>query len=379
MIPKNGLFDKGPPRDTSAEYRLLYEPKHESATQARAHCEELWREYRDIAERDFCKRFPVEFRQRWFEMYLAVALRRSGLTVTAPRPGPDLQVVIEGGRVAIEAISPTGGDLLHADAVPEPVYWDEEGNHVAARVPHDQIALRVAHAFRKKREEFDRYRASGYISNDCPCLIAISIRGIPHAWPDAEEFWFRGLYGLGNEFVTVDPQTGRMVSQGREQRSLLERQSGAAEEVSPLIMEDRSEISGVIGVSADVANIPDPLGDDFFVLPHAIPKFPYPSGFIKRGTEVVLTADDNGGWNIARIDHGMSDARGPEKITIEVDGRAVEGEWSRRGRELAVKVGSRGHALILTRAQDPAEVARRVVAEIVLSEARWSSNSPNTD
>jgi hypothetical protein len=335
---------------------------------ARAPCEEFWREYRDLAEHDFRRRFPVAFRQRWFGMYLAVALRRAGLTVTAPRPGPDLQVVIDGRRLPIEAIAPTGGDPLHAVAVHEPVYWDEEGNPAAARVPHDQIALRIAHAFRKKREEFDRYRSSGYIPNECSCLIAISIRGIPHAWADAEEFWFRGLYGLGNRVVTVDSRTRRMVSQGREHRFLLERRSGAAEEVSPLLMEDRSEVSGVIGVSADVANIPDPLGDDFFLLPHATPKHPYPRGFIKRGMEVILTAAANGSWNVEMVDHGMDDVRGPEKEGIEIAGQTFEGEWSRKGRELTVMVGPRECTLILTRAQDPGEVARRVIAEIALSE-----------
>lgn len=70
---------------------------------------------------------------------------------------------------------------------------------------------------------------------------------------------------------------------------LIARSGGAAKEVAPLLMEDRAEISGVIGVQADVANIPDPLGDDFFLMPHIGPRFPYPGGFIGRGTEVVLT------------------------------------------------------------------------------------------
>jgi hypothetical protein len=33
------------------------------------------------------ERFPFEFYQRWFEMYLGASLRKAGLEVTGPKPG----------------------------------------------------------------------------------------------------------------------------------------------------------------------------------------------------------------------------------------------------------------------------------------------------
>jgi hypothetical protein len=114
-------------------------------------------------------------------MYLGTALRRAGLEVTAPKPGPDLQVIVDGSRISIEAIAPIAGHPRHADAVQEPVYWDSEGNPVAARVPHDQITLRLAGAFRAKPDVFDRYRREGRVAKEHACIIAINLRAIPHA------------------------------------------------------------------------------------------------------------------------------------------------------------------------------------------------------
>ena len=89
-------------------------------------CEDLWRGFSDLADANFVERFPFEFHQRWFEMYLGAALRRAKLDVTAPKPDPDLRVMVEGRPLYIEAIAPTAGHPLHADAVQEPVYRDDE-------------------------------------------------------------------------------------------------------------------------------------------------------------------------------------------------------------------------------------------------------------
>jgi hypothetical protein len=101
----------------------------------------MWREFQPLADSNFLDRFPFEFHQRWFEMYLGATLRNAGLEVRAPKPGPDFQILANGQRIHVEAVCATRGNPLHDDAVPEPVYRDADGNPVVSQVPHDLIPI----------------------------------------------------------------------------------------------------------------------------------------------------------------------------------------------------------------------------------------------
>jgi hypothetical protein len=353
-----------PPFDGCADnYRVLWNPPNARASRVRRQCEELWSDFSELADSNFTERFPHELHQRWFEMYLGATLRRAGLQVTAPKPGPDFRVMVNGRPIFIEAIAPTAGDPLHADAVREPVYIDAEGNPAAAQVPHDQITLRLATAFRQKADAFDRYRRARLVGENGACIIAINIRAIHHAWPDAEEFWFRALYGVGNRFVVIDRAGGATVA-GRDHRTLLRRASGANEDVAPLLRPGHGNICGVLGSSADLANQPNLLGDDFVLMPHATPSSPYPRGFLRRGAEVLLHADGER-WRVENIDHGALPPRGPERLIVEIGGEAVEAVWAVEGRTLSVRVGKRACDIRLAGGADPAAAAREIAIEIV--------------
>jgi len=353
-----------PPSDGCAEnYRFLWNPPNPRAALVRQQCDELWRDFSDLADRNFIERFQYELHQRWFEMYVGAALRRAQLDVSAPKPGPDFRVIVEGAPIFIEAIAPTAGDPFHPDAVPEPKHTDAEGEPAAAQVPHDLITFRIATAFRAKADAFDRYRRNGYVGGGDACVIAINLRAIPHAWADAEEFWFRALYGVGNRFVAIDRAGGATVA-GREHRELLQRKGGANEDVAPLLHPEHAGISGVLGSSADLAYMPNPPGDDFVLMPHAKPKSPCPRSFSRRGAEVLLQSDEGGGWRVETIDHGAHAPRGPERLEVDVDGKTVEAEWAVEGRTLSVRVGSRACDIQIAGGADPAAAAREIAAEI---------------
>jgi len=358
------LFLPSLPEGADQAYRNLFAPEKERTALIRDQCEALWRDFHDLADPAFVDRLPFEFHQRWFEMYVGAALREAGLHIEAPKPGPDFRVVTDRGPVYIEAIAPTAGNPLHADAVPEPVY--AEGRAMAVSVPQDQITLRLADAFRRKADVIDGYRRKCYIGERDPCLIAINLRDIPHAWADAEEFWFRALYGAGNRFVLFD-RDGQDHREGREHRTLLRRASGAVEDVAPLLNPDRSGVSGVLGSATNVGNMPNPLGDDFLLMPHATALTPYPQSLLPRGVEILLSANDTGCWDVQAIDYGAHPSRGPEAIQVSVAGQLVDAEWSVDGRELTVRVGSRHSSARLAGGHDPEAMARAFVAEIVRS------------
>jgi len=191
-------------------------------------------------------------------------------------------------------------------------------------VPHDQITLRIAGAFRAKADVFDRYRRDRHVGIDDACIIAINLRNIPHAWADAEEFWFRAMYGVGDRFVAIDPAGGPAM-EGRDHRMLLHRAGGAAEDVAPLLRQERADICAVLGSSAN-ANTPNPLGDDFLLMPHAAAWSPYQRAFIQRGGEILLDDNDAKGWTLENIDHGAHQSRGSESMTVELGSEKVEAE-----------------------------------------------------
>ena len=351
------LFQVKPPDAGSMAYRNIFEARSQEAAQARRLCEDIWRDFHDLADPQFVERFPFEFHQRWFEMYVGASLRRAGLDVTAPKPGPDFRVVVAGRAIYIEAVAPTGGNPLHADAVSEPNYRDTDGTLRMVQVPHAKITLRIADAFRRKADVFDGYRLNGYVGKDDPCIIAINLHDVPHAWTDAHEHWFRALYGVGDRFMVLD-RAGHATTSGRDHRELLERASGAVEDVAPLLNADRADISGVLGSATDAGNMPNPVGDDFLLMPHSAARSPYPRGLIKRGAEIVLRAAGDGQhWDVDTLDYGAHEPRGPVTFAVEFEGTRHEGEWAVAGRNLSVHIADWRSEFPIQAGDDPAALA----------------------
>jgi hypothetical protein len=147
----------------------------------------------------------------------------------------------------------------------------------------------------------------------------------------------------------------------------LARAGGAAEAVAPLLDPEQADASGVLGSSADVGNVPNPPGDDFVLMPHASGHVPFPRGLIRRGAEISLQAgDESGTWTIEETDYGAPDPRGPEVFTVEHEGTKLDGEWQISGRELDVRIGGHGSAVIFrSGAGDPAAAAKDIAIEML--------------
>jgi hypothetical protein len=288
---------------------------------------------------------------------LGATLRDANLEASAPKPGPDFCVAAGGRSIYIEAVAPEAGDSLHADHVPEPIYKNADGSPKVSLVPHTPITLRLAGAFHKKAGAYNRYRMRGYVPQDAVCIIAINLWDIPHAWADAQEFWVRALYGVGDRYVALD-QDGSAAVEGRHHRELLRGVDGHALEVASLLADNQDEVSGVIGSAASGGNIRGPLGDDFALMPHAAAKFPYPAGFIRRGIELKLTRSAEASrWDVETVDHGAVEPRGPNTIRVQFKGESHEVRWEVSGRELSVRVGGRSITQLINRATDAAALA----------------------
>jgi hypothetical protein len=347
-------------------YRNLIRPQHRGTVAARQRCEKMWAAFHPLADRNFLERLPFEFHQRWFEMYLGASLVSAGIDVRAPKPGPDFEINAGSQRIFIEAVAPTPGNPEHADAVSEPVYSDAEGRAIAVNVPHDRITLRIASAVRAKLDVFDRYRSRGLVSADDACIVAVNLRDIPQAWADSKEFFFRAVYGMGNRVLVIDPDARQVVATGSEHRMILARASGAAEAVAAMLDPAHADVCAILGSAADVGNVPDLLGDDFVIMPHAGAQVPFPRGFIGRGVEISLRpGDESGSWTVEETDYGAPEPRGPDTFTVEHEGTAFEGEWQIAGRELHVRLARYGSAVPFRNGGDPAAAAREIAIEML--------------
>ncbi len=174
--------------------------------------------------------------------------------------------------------------------------------------------------------------------------------------------------GPGKECAPAAPPTRVCPTvSGRAHRELLHHSDGTPVDVMPLLRAEHADICAVVGSSAGVWNVPDPLGDDFVLMPHADPSRPLPAAFLKRGREVTLHEAGDGGWRVETFDHGALQSRGPERLIVELGRKALEAQWAVEGRTLSVQVGPRRVDLPLSRNDDPAALAQRVVAEIARS------------
>ena len=286
-------------------YRNIRNEQHAPLPQLKAHLEQLWQEYWEHADENFLREFPYRFHQRWFEMHLTVALKRTGLSVTSPKPGPDVLLETNAGRIWIEAVAPTGGDPAeNADAVVDP---SRPGQSGAFWLPRSNIALRVAQGFAEKSKVFANYIERGIVPEGDACVIAINLHGIPYAALDARGHLLAALYGVGDQYVLIDRESGDVTGGGVHHRPGLQRASGAQVKAQPFLVTDHTHISAVIGSSADAANGTYRLGDDFLTFPNTRARRPLQQHLIPLGLEYQLFEQPSE-WRVEAISHIVSAA-----------------------------------------------------------------------
>jgi hypothetical protein len=118
------LFGPGDASDPA--FFNLRQPIHEAAAKAKSFAERLWKDYRPYADPHFLTEIRRDFCARFWEMYLCCALLEQstlrGYTLTCPKPGPDILLESNSGRIWIEAVTPTNGEPGKADSLVEPEF-----------------------------------------------------------------------------------------------------------------------------------------------------------------------------------------------------------------------------------------------------------------
>jgi type I restriction enzyme S subunit len=195
------------PEGACQTYLSLQTADNLLALASKEHCEGLWQDFKDLADVNFLTQFPLHLHQRWFEMYLTVALIRSEYTVECPKPGPDILVTIGDQRIWIEATCATAGEPGLPASVPPPTLTTLEDGPTVTDKPINEMALRISNSLNTKQEAFRHYIESGIVSPDDVMVVAINIGDIPGAGSDIVELMCRTLYGLGDTQLTIDKES----------------------------------------------------------------------------------------------------------------------------------------------------------------------------
>jgi hypothetical protein len=255
MSSRESFFQPGPTADhTYVDMRDM--PR---LAEARRFVEELWVEYRPLADGHFCADARNHFLQRFWEMYLAVSLKRKGLLPTkVSDEGPDFYFSQEEKKVWVEAVAPGPG--IGPDAVPQP-RLDQ-----VSSVPQEQILLRFINALAEKLGTYNEALKKGIIDSSDHYVVAVNYRGIPHAlYPSVLPFGVMAYLPFGHPTFTLDKQTRHIVDSYFEHRDQVSKSSGAVVSTDSFLNPEYAGISGVLG-SAIYPTDPIEMGCDFWFL-----------------------------------------------------------------------------------------------------------------
>ena len=213
----------------SPEYKYVLNAADERSQEVKAHCEDLWCDFSECADKQFLAEFPLHFHQRWFEMYLTVSLIRMGLPVECPKPGPDILLRLNGVRIWVEAVCATEGLPGKPDSVPPTEYVK------AQEVPIKQYVTRICNSLDEKQRKLREYEKKGIVNCGDHQVIAINSGEISGLFGKLDVCMMRSLYGIGDMFVNFNKTSGKFGEIGHQSILTIAKSSGAEIGVQPFV------------------------------------------------------------------------------------------------------------------------------------------------
>lgn len=258
---------------------LRDEPRHK---QYRQSVEDLWVNFRPLADSQFTEAIASDFPRRFWEMYVGCTLLDAGFSVTSKDAGPDARVATDSSPIWVEATAPDAGS--GADAVPPEVLG------VSHHVPEDQIVLRLRSAIWDKHKAYLRYVEKKILSPKAPYIIAINGSNVPHSkFDDQPSFIVKSVFPFGLHTVTYDRKTTEVVDQGIQHRPVIPKQSGAPVETTVFENPEYSGISAIIYSRVEAWSMPGQMGADFQIIHNPLATNPIEHGWLAVGLELWAT------------------------------------------------------------------------------------------
>ena len=266
---------------TDEVYCAIKEEINPGCKKAKVLVEELWDKAHKYIDSDTLKELPVQFHQRFWEIYLAAALLEAGLNLehSSGRDGPDICIKADdGSKVWVEAVTASPGQ--GNDAV-------QEAEIVTLRsVPDDQIKLRLLNAFDEKSKKYKRYREKNWVGSEEPYIIAINAAQVPSATRELEiPRIIRSLLPFGFQVLHLSRETLEVTGTSYEYQGEVIKISGAEIGTTSFLNPKYSGISAVIYSCVDSFNYPTEISRALLLFHNPLATNPLPLGFLKKGYE----------------------------------------------------------------------------------------------
>jgi hypothetical protein len=279
---------------TDEVYCAIRDEINPRCQEAKIFVEELWGKAHKYLDSDILKELPVQFHQRFWEIYLAASLLESGLNLqhSSGRDGPDICIKAnDGSKIWVEAVTASPGQ--GNDAVQEA----EIGT--VRSVPDDQIKLRLLNAFAEKSRKHKRYREKNWVSPEEPYIIAINAAQVPSARRELEiPRIVRSLLLFGFQVLHLSRETSEVTGTSYEYQGEVIKASGTEIETTSFLNPEYSGISAVIYSCVDAFNYPTEISKSLLLFHNPLATAPLLLGFLKKGYEYWVDEHlKNKNWN----------------------------------------------------------------------------------
>ena len=274
------LFDK----DTATDplYNQLASPSNEHALKAKLLAEKMWECCREYIDPNAEQAKTVDFYPIWWELYLAYALTKAGISLipNSQRPQRDKgfpDLLATKPLIWIEAVMPEPG--IGPDALKEP-------SERVFTVNADPFILRLSTALASKTTKLRKYIEDRIIQPDEATIIALSggrlpLRFLDYPIPNI----VRALYGVGDITLEIGVQSGKVLDRGVKYRDNVRKQSQALVGTDLFLRPENSHVSAVLYSSADCVNFPSDPGADFLLIHNPYANVPLLSEWLKVGDQ----------------------------------------------------------------------------------------------
>jgi type I restriction enzyme S subunit len=253
----------------------------------RSLCEKLYTKFSPYGDRDFIKKFQIEFFQKFWEMDLACTLIDSGHNLSeadSGDEGPDVCLLSENGiKMWIEAICPQRGNTK--DGVSKPI----TGHPMS--IDSKRIILRLTSAINAKHEQHLKNIEKGICTSNEPYIIAINGcqltpgPGLDDLTPRIVKALFEG----GNDMVSFDTGSESLEQKWCENRSHIEKANKENISLGYFMQQKYSNISAVIYSDSCYASRPSEAGGDYILVHNPFARNPLPEGVFKFGLEYIAS------------------------------------------------------------------------------------------
>jgi len=261
--PPTPFFMDGPCEDLG----YLNTRNHPNDAEDKRFVEELWSRFHQLADPHFCEEARTHFLQRFWEMYLAVALLEHGFDLQRHgNEGPEFYAIVGNRRIWFEAIAPGPGD--GPDQVPQLIFSDEFSDDVeSSEVPTEKILLRFTNALTVKRERYAAALKKGIISVEDSYVLAINSRGIRHApYGNSMPYFIQAFLPFGPLTVSIDAKTLEVKDSFYQYQPEVLKLCGKKVSTRTFLDKEAAFCSVVLHSGVDCANHPNQLGGEFSIL-----------------------------------------------------------------------------------------------------------------